>query len=368
MIKRRSYLPKHVICVKDRHGKLRYRFRRSSFTAYIHGTPSSEEFKQRYWELRDSTTPPTNVGAERTKAGSFNALAVSYYNSPGFRDLADSTKTMRRRIIDKFRVEHGDKPIRLLQRKHVADFMAERAETPEAANNLVKLLKVMLNHAVDLGMIDSNPAARIKRYRSKGKGFHTWTEEEIAKFEAAHPIGTKARLAFALLLYSGQRVSDVCKMGWQHIVKTAEGDVIKVRQQKTGTPLEIPLHPKLEEFLATEPRTNMTFLVTKYGALFTAQGLGTFVKKACVAAGLRHCSAHGLRSAAVTRLIDACCPDEQLKAFTGHRSASALAPYKRGGDQRKLARQAMTMQLRAERERELSNLDPQIVQPKIKRL
>jgi hypothetical protein len=33
--------------------------------------------------------------------------------------------------------------------------------------------------------------------------------EEVAQFEAQHPIGTKARLALALLLFIGHRRSDV---------------------------------------------------------------------------------------------------------------------------------------------------------------
>ena len=94
-------------------------------------------------------------------------------------------------------------------------------------------------------MIESNPATNIKRYKSHGTGFHPWTEDEIAKFEAAHAIGTKPRLAHALLLYTGQRVSDVCRMGWQHV----NGDLIAVRQKKTSTPLMLPLHPELKAML-----------------------------------------------------------------------------------------------------------------------
>ena len=102
------------------------------------------------------------------------------------------------------------------------------------------------------------------------------------------------------------------------------------------------------------------------GAPFTAQGLGSFFKKQCRLAGLANCSIHGLRKAAVTRLVNAGCSNDQIKAITGHRSDSAIAPYKRGGDQRLLARQAMNMQLRSEGERDLSSLRSPIVQPRAK--
>ena len=62
-----------------------------------------------------------------------------------------------------------------------------------------------------------DPTRDIKQRSIKGDGFHTWTDDEIAQFEAHHPIGTKPRLALALLLYTAQRRSDVVRMGRQHI-------------------------------------------------------------------------------------------------------------------------------------------------------
>ena len=48
-------------------------------------------------------------------------------------------------------------------------------------------------------------------------GHHSWTPEEVARFELHHPIGSKARLAMALLLYTGQRRSDIVLFGKQHV-------------------------------------------------------------------------------------------------------------------------------------------------------
>jgi integrase len=108
-------------------------------------------------------------------------------------------------------------------------------------------LRVLLDYAVDQEMIDSNPATGVKRYRSRGDGIHTWSEEEIAQFESQHAVGTRARLALALLLYTAQRRGDVVRMGKQHI----SGDNIAVRQEKTDSPLLIPIHPSLARALAS---------------------------------------------------------------------------------------------------------------------
>jgi integrase len=253
---------------------------------------------------------------------------------------------------------HGDKPLKGLRREHIERIMADRAETPEgaktpeAANNLIKLLRVMLNHGVALGMIENNPAIGIKRIKNRGDGFHTWTENEIAQFEATHPVGTKARLALALLLHTGQRVSDVARMGWQHVT----GDAIKVQQQKTGRVLLLPLHPELKTMLATLPRTNMTFIVSERDAPFNAQGLGEWFKKQCKLAGLPHCSAHGLRKAVATRLANAGCSVNEIAAITGHASLREIAHYTAKADQALLAEQAFAKaHARKKREQKLSH-------------
>jgi len=364
MRRNKSGLPKYCGWNIDREdGKRRVRFRHGGFSIYLTGTPWSEDFMRQYGNLLDRAVKPNaNIGGNRTKPGSVNALAVAYYQSPDFRSLADSTKGHRRRIIDKFRSKNGDKPLKGLRREHIVQIMADAAETPEAANNLIKLLRVMLNYAVDLGMIESNPATGIKRYKNRGVGFHTWTEDEIGQFEAKHPVGTKARLALVLLLHTGQRVSDVARMGWQHV----NGDEIAVRQRKTGKALSIPLHPVLKAILAVLPRTNMTFVVTERGASFKAQGLSEWFKKQCRAAGLSHCSAHGLRKAAATRLANAGCSVNEIAAITGHTSLREIAHYTSAADQGRLARQALSRQLGSEGEQKLSSTRSPLVQQRAK--
>src|SRR5262249_6340249 len=151
------------------------------------------------------------------------------------------------------------------------------------------------------GMLASNPAIGVKRFKSRGEGFHTWSEAEVEQFQTAHPIGTQERLALALLLYTAQRVAHVARMRWQHV----KHDRIAVRQEKTDTPLLLPLHPELAQVLASVPRNNLTFVVTEHGAAFSAASLSNWFGKACRKAGLKDCTAHGLRKAACKRMADA---------------------------------------------------------------
>src|SRR5262245_754361 len=350
MLRTKSGLPKFCSWNTDRHGKRRVRFRRGGITTYLTGIPWSEDFLRQYAAaLEGLQGQARNVGVGRTIPGSVNSLVVSYYRTD-FRRLKPGTQRLWRGIIERFRAEYGSKPVARLERAHVKNIIGAKAATPHAANNLLKILRVLLNHAIDLGMIRSNPAIGVKPYRSQGDGFHTWTEDEIARFEARHPIGSKARLAFALLLYTAQRRSDVIRLGWQHV----QGDAIAVRQEKTDTPLLIPIHPELAKALALAPRTNLTILTGEHGKPFTADGFGGWLRARCNEAALpRDCSAHGLRKSAATRLANAGCSTDQIKAITGHKALAEVAGYSQAADQRRLARQALAIQLGAERERDL---------------
>jgi integrase len=288
-----------------------------------------------------------SIGAERTIPGSMDALIVKYYRSSEYRALKASTQALRHGIIEAFRRQHGKKPVARLTRAHVKDIIAAKADTPEAANNLLKVLRVLLDYALSIDMIASNPAVGVKRYKSRGEGFHPWSEAEVAEFEAAYPIGTKERLALALLLYTGQRVSDVARMGWQHI----KGEHITVRQEKTDTPLMLKMHPELVRMLTVVPRSNLTFLLTERSAAFSAAGLSNWFGKRCRAAGLSHCTAHGLRKLALTRRANAGATTEMLKAFGGHKTSKDVEHYVRSADQARLDEQGLDLQLRAERER-----------------
>src|SRR5204862_6686107 len=106
-----------------------------------------------------------NIGMERTKAGTVNALIVSYYKLV-FPLLKPSTQRMRRNILERFRREHGDKPVARLEHEHIARIITAKANTPEAANNLRKVLRHLLEHAITINMIKANPAARVKKLKT----------------------------------------------------------------------------------------------------------------------------------------------------------------------------------------------------------
>jgi integrase len=138
----------------------------------------------------------------------------------------------------------------------------------------------------------------------------------------------------------------VVGIGWQHI----DGNLLNVIQDKTGASLKLPMHPKLRTSITNIHRTNLTFLLTEAGAPFSPAGFGNWFRDRCNEAGLPHCSAHGLGKDCATRLANARCTPEQIKAITGHKTLSEVARYTQAADQERNAKQAMTNLLQSESE------------------
>jgi integrase len=328
--------PQYVNGFIDRYGKARWYFRRAGFKRMpLPGLPWSPEFMAAYEQALAGQ--PLQIGGARTNPGTVRALAVSYFHSSDFRSLKPSSQAIYRGVIDRFCIQYGDNRVAGLKREHVVKLMAARAEKPVAANNLRKMLRAMMKHAVEIGLRADDPTRDVRAIRVKSDGFHSWNDDEIAQFEKRHPRGTPARLALALLLYTGQRRSDVVRMGPQHI----RNGVLHVRQQKTGIELAIPVHPTLAAVIAETSTYHLTFLTNQFGRPFTAGYFGQWFREQCDMAGLRHCSAHGLRKAAARRLAEAGCSTHEIAAITGHASLKEVARYTEAVDRRRLAQSAM---------------------------
>jgi hypothetical protein len=153
-------------------------------------------------------SPRVEIGASRTKRGSVAAADVNYFNSWAFRNLADETRRTRKNILKRFREHHGDKRIALLQPDHLKAMLTAKAGMPQAANNFLKTVRALMQHCIVAGMRTDDPPHGIKGVKVKTNGYRTWTEADIEAFEARHPIGSRARLALALLLYTAQRRSE----------------------------------------------------------------------------------------------------------------------------------------------------------------
>jgi len=330
-----------VHAVRDRRGKTRHYFRRAGFKSVrLPGLPGSAEFMAAYQgALAGETAPRLEIGASRSEPGSVAAAVALYYQSIAFGSLSPSTKQVRRCILERFREDWGGgNRLATLRPQKVAELVAEKMAHPHAAKHFLNALRAMISVAILAGLRSDDPTVGVNIKAPSSGGFRTWTDDEVEQFEAAHPIGSRARLAFGLLLYSGQRRGDVIRMGRQHV----RGGYLRVTQQKTGVTLEIPLHPALGEILNAHPAEHMTFLVTVAGKPFSAQGFTAWFRAMVREAGLPPgLSAHGLRKAMCRRLAEAGCSASQIASISGHATLREVERYTKAADRKRMATDAM---------------------------
>jgi integrase len=235
----------------------------------------------------------------------------------------------------------GKKPYTYMEARHVEAIRDAKAKTPEAANARVKALRQVFTWAVKQKLVKSNPALEVEYFSTGSQGWHTWTIDEIRQYEAKHPVGSRARLALALLLYTGVRRSDVVRLGRQMIRSGWLTFTQTKNQKRDPIQVSIPVLPELQAVIDETPSGNMTFLVTEFGRPFTADGFGNRFRKWCNEAGLRHCSAHGLRKAGASIAAENGATTHQLMAMFGWKTVKQAEHYTRKANRKLLAGGAM---------------------------
>lgn len=331
-------LPPHVESWRDRHGKRRHYFRRGRGRRIpLPDDPRSPEFATAYAEALAGIPGEPAGGRRKAVQGSLDALVSSYMKSTAFRQLRATTRRGYLSRLNLIRTAHGHRPVAGLTRERIdRGILAPYADRPGQALAILKMLRVLIRHAIAIGALKHDPSLGIKR--PKTREIRAWTDAELQRFRDHWPIGSKPRLAFALTLYTAQRRSDVHRMTWADI----QGDTIHVVQQKTEARLALFLHRDLQEVLRATPRRHVTILNTEFGRPYTVAGFSRFMREAITAARLpMACKVHGLRKTAGRMLAEAGASARQIMDVLGHKSLSEAERYTRDAEQARLARDAI---------------------------
>lgn len=347
----KRWLPENVTSYADRHGKTRYRFRKAGYKTHsFTAMPGTEAFREEYAAACQQETGVRSAGIRHVVAGTFDELIGLYYQTSDFRGLSPWSQTTYRGIYERWRAtttksgrRYGSAFVRDLTAAHVEQMMADMLPARAAANTLRKRLGTLMKLAVKRGIASTNPVRDSSPIAGKTTGFHTWTEDEIAAYQAQHPLGSTARLTLELMLWTGQRISDARVMGPPSI----RGKRLVVDQKKLQgkVVLSLPIMPALAESILATPTRGLVFILNEYGAPFTEKGLGNKMRQWCDEAGLPHCTAHGLRKAAARRFAEAGCSNQQIKSWTGHTTDSEVARYTAAVSQQAMSDAAADMLL-----------------------
>jgi integrase len=331
--------PKYVQGFIDRHGHPRFYFRRPGFKRIpLPGLPWSPEFMAAYGIAMDrEAAPHLEIGAGRTKPGTIKALVVVYYNSADWHALAGETQKTRRRIIERFRAEHGDKRVAFLQREHILKMLAA-IDRPSARRHWLKAIRGLLRSAIP-SMRKDDPTDGIGGIKlPKTKGHHTWTDDEIEQYRAHWPLGTQQRLVMEFALETMSRRGEVVRLGPQHV----KNGRIRIERTHGSRDVNILMSPELKAACDAMPKSHLTYIVTAYGKPRSKYGLGNDFAKWATEAGLSaRCRLHGLKKGGMRRLAEAGNTAHELMAISGHRTLTEVQRYTEEADKKRLADSGM---------------------------
>ncbi|MEO9459890.1 MAG: tyrosine-type recombinase/integrase [Lentilitoribacter sp.] len=333
---------KHIIEDKDRHGNIRlYYRRRGQQKVRLREKPGTKAFLTEYELAKSGKVPmPTQelVRLDKLPEGTFHWLCAQYYRSPEYLHLSDRTKKLRQSWLQKMCDRIGSEKYKSFTPRFLKRIRDKYADRPGTADNVVKALRAVFKFAEEYDLIDTNPASGLKKIKRPTKSFHTWTIDEIEQFQAIHAIGTQERLALALYLYTGQRRSDIHRIGPQH-VKDGWLNLtqFKGRNSDNPTEVEIPILPVLQNVIDNTDIGDISFIKSSLGTPYTAESLGNFFRDACDAAGLPHCSGHGLRSGGATLAAENGATSQELMAIYGWKTLQHVELYTRKAQRKKLA-------------------------------
>lgn len=346
---------------KDRHGRTRWRFRRSGKTISLQGQPGDPQFEEAYSaaiEGRERREVQVIAHPNATVPRSFKAAWRKVLKSPDWLALDPATHHKNTYLAELFLLSRvvledpttwGAMPVKDMRRRHLKMILADYSATPHKAKHLLVTIRKMLAVALDEEWIDVDPSYKLS-WRPEYVGWRAWTDAELAAYEQRWPIGTTPRLVYALALWLGNRRSDVTRLRWSQV--DLKANTVFVQQEKTGKALTLPITPMLREVLEATERRGETVLVTQYGRPFSDKSLTGRMRDWTGAAELpQGCTLHGLRKTLGKMLAEGGASTRQIMSQLGHDDMEHAELYSREAEQARMARDAMTRLTRLRKQR-----------------
>jgi integrase len=329
----------HLHHEPSRHGQSRWYFRRGQRPRIrLPDDFGSREFLAAYTKALDASENGDDfrpVYACDTIAW----LIEEYRRSGEWLDLSPATRRQRevhfRHIID----TAGDFLFAELRKSHILNGVQQRRDRPAAARHYHEALRGLFGwaHSREHVLVDPTDGVRVKR--KQNDGFKIWTMDDVLRFEKRWEVGTRERLAFDLLTFTGLRRGDVVRLGPKH-VKGGVATIVCEKRGKgrsVGETVHIRLLGPLVESIEAAPTGDDTFIVGMRWKARTKEGFGNWFRKTCNMAGCPDVSAHGLRKVAATRAGEAGATTLELMAMFGWTNPRTAEIYTRKADRLRLA-------------------------------
>ena len=251
------------------------------------------------------------------------------YVKPRKRSWAGDVSLFKNRIEPVY----GHIRLNEVKRQHVQVFHAgllEQGIAEATADHHVKLIRQLLNKAVEWEVIEVNPIARIKLFNPDNRKENYLDQAEleglleVLRIDANRPV---CNVAF-FLLSTGARLNEALSATWEHIDKVSRVWRIPATTSKSKRVRSVPLNDsamELLEQLGTEETSAYLFVSDRTGErLGYIQKVWERLRKE---AGLPHLRLHDLRHQYASFLVNSGRTLYEVQKILGHSSHSVTERY-----------------------------------------
>jgi integrase len=322
----------------SRHGRAAWYVRRGhGARVRIRAEFGTPEFEAEYRAALDGTPVESS---KKAAVGTLAWLWDRYRETAVWTMLSLATRRQRENIMRGVLKQSGTVAVTAINRTHIVAGRDRRKETPAQAMNFIKVMRGLFRWAADAGYVKVDPTTDVKLpTQRKSGGFPVWTEDDVERYEARWPIGSKERVWLGVLLYTGLRRGDAVTIGRQHV----RDGVATLRTEKSQGEITVtlPILPALDEILQAGPCGDLAFICGERGQPLTKESFGNLFRDACNAAGVKK-SAHGVRKIGATRAANNGATVAELEAIFGWQGGGMASLYTRAADRARLAKGAMS--------------------------
>lgn len=271
-----------------------------------------------------------------------NDVLDRYVTHGKFLSLAPGSRAAYAKPIKILRAGFGTWDAASLRPSHIRAVVEGMGDMPGAANTFLSAAKAISSWAVARDLFPASITEGVQSYKTSG-GHKPWTDSQLAAAEK-HLTGM-VRRGFFLLRYTGQRGSDVVRLGETFIDESG----FRLSQQKTGREVWVPIDDALAAEMATWERVPGPYLRHSRGPYSRSLLDQYFMKQRDNIPGLAGVTLHGLRATRVVELRRAGLTTSQIQDQVGM-SLAMIERYCRFAD-KKISGKASVVALRTNKNR-----------------
>lgn len=309
-------------------GRMRY-FR-------IKADPGTADFDRLYWKIRS--------GKRAEAKRSWSALILHFRQSDKWAGFSPRYRRDLEPVFEYFEEKIGKQDVSRLSQPDIYDAMERNSHRVRFANYIPTGISMLSKLAIRKRWRLDNPAIdmeKMKVPKDRKKPHMPWPDWAVEKMRAEG--SQEAKLIFEIGVGSVQRPGDWVEFTWGDY----DGQRLKLRQNKTDVPLELPCTQLLKAALDNEtarllvsPHPKRNILSKPDGSAMGYHDMARIMLSERKRLGLTAFDQHALRYRGVMELAWAECTDDEIASFSGHTTKAMIVKYAGEARQKMRAQQA----------------------------